>query len=198
MIARTFFVVLVVVGGSDAVAGTSFTLGFEGLGTFDPVLEFYNGGTSDQGFSGIDYGVSFSAPALGLFNANFSNNPSGITIVFFQSATGFTMNVDVGFIDSFSTWYVNGDPIVGSIEVFDGLDGTGNLLGQLDLPQNEFEDDFDDWELVDLPFDGIARSIRIEGLENFIGFDDMTFVAIPTPTTLALLAVAGVMPRRRR
>ncbi len=87
MTARTFFVVLAVVGGSDAVAGTSFTLDFEGLGTFDPVLEFYNGGTSGQGFSGTDYGVSFSAPALGLFDANFSNNPSGITIVYFETHT---------------------------------------------------------------------------------------------------------------
>lgn len=198
MTARTFFVVLAVVGGSDAVAGTFFTLDFEGLGTNDPVLEFYNGGTSGQGFSGTDYGVSFSAQALGLFNANFDNNPSGITILYFDDGLGFTMNVDVGFTDSFSTWYVNGDPIVGSIEVFDGLDGTGNLLGQFDLPQNEFENDFNDWELVELTFDGMARSVRIEGLEDFIGFDDMTFGLIPAPTTLALLGLAAVMPRRRR
>ncbi len=156
-------------GGTD----DGFTLDFEGLGDGDPVLEFYSGGTSGQGFSGTDHGVSFSKPARGLISGNFDNEPSPITIVYFPAGRGFTMNVEEGFTDSFAAWYVSDVP--GSVEVFDGLDGTGVLLTSVGPPTSDFDGGFDDWSFIQTPFDGAARSVRLQGAENHIAFDDMTF-----------------------
>lgn len=186
------------------VNGDIFTLDFEGLGNGDPVLDFYNGGTSGQGFSGTNYGVSFSVNALGLIDSdeggsgNFENEPSPSTILYFTEGSEIYINVPEGFEVGFATWYLNIAAITGTIEFYDDLNGSGNLLTSGELPQTDFDGEHDEWEFIAFEFDSSARSIRITGMPSFIGFDDMTFGAIPSPGALFVLALAPFVVNRRR
>lgn len=41
----------------NQVASDLIALTFEGLGNLDEISQFYNGGTSSSGYSGINYGI---------------------------------------------------------------------------------------------------------------------------------------------
>lgn len=163
-------------------------LDFEGLGDTDEILDFYNGGTSALGFSGTDYGVEFLGNTLSVIDSddggtgNFANEPSPSTVMFFLTGAAAGMNIPDGFVDGFSFYYTL-NTSAGSVEVYDGLDGTGNLLASLPLPIN-WEDGgctgdptgaFCNWDPVGVTFDGVARSVLFIGVANQCGFDDITF-----------------------
>lgn len=158
-------------------------LDFEGLGNSDNILGFYSGGTSSQGFSGPDYGIEFSANALSIITnlaggtGNFSNNPSGVTILFFLTGQPY-MNVPAGF-DTGLSFYYSAYQFSGSLEIYDDLNGTGNLLASAFLPANgtdpSLPNTYNIWDIVSVPFDGVAKSVVFGGVENQIGFDDVTF-----------------------
>src|SRR5688572_20093730 len=77
-------------------------LDFEGVGDYNPVGNFYNGG------AGTNYGIEFSPNALGLVdadaggNGNFGGEPSPDTALFFLTGAAATMNVAAGFTTGFS------------------------------------------------------------------------------------------------
>ncbi|RLD43060.1 MAG: hypothetical protein DRI89_05620 [Bacteroidetes bacterium] len=102
-------------------------LDFEGLGNNDPIMDFYNGGLSGKGNSGVNYGIEFGT-ALGKIdadaggNGNFANEPSPSTIMFFLSSDQVYLNVAAGFTTAFSLYYSGGCDA--SYEVYDGLNGT--------------------------------------------------------------------------
>ncbi len=160
-------------------------LNFEGLGNSDPINDFYNGGTSGQGYSGNNYGVQFGI-ALGLIDedaggsGNFAWEPSPSTIMFFLDANEAYMNVAAGFETGFSFYYCA--LYDGSVSVYDEINGTGNLLGTTLIPQtnpgnvggdpNGF---YDNWLIVSVAFNGIAKSVVFTGSANNVGFDDVTF-----------------------
>jgi hypothetical protein len=174
-------------------------LDFEGLSNNDPINDFYNGGLSGKGNTGSDYGVQFSL-ALGKIdadapggNGNFANEPSPSTIMFFlDSGNEASVNIPAGFSNAFSCYYAAGYD--GSINIYDGLDGTGNLLATLPLPINN--DDYNtctgdpngwycNWDEVSVSFNGIAKSIVFIGPSDYVGFDDMTFGSdSPGPTAV--------------
>ncbi len=166
---------------------TTIVLNFEGLGNLDPINNFYNGGTSGDGFSGPNYGIGFGV-ALGLIDAdaggsgNFANEPSPSTGMFFLSNSTAFMNVAAGFNTGFSTFY-SANVGAGSISIYDGLNGTGTLLATVVLPIN-WQDggcsgdptgQFCNWDPVSLPFSGTAKSVIFAGVANHIIFDDVTF-----------------------
>jgi hypothetical protein len=125
------------------------------------------------------------------------------------------MNRSAGFTTGFSFFYsaVNSG---GSFSVFDGLNGTGNLLASLSLPTTPngagiagcLGNNFCPFVAAGVSFAGTARSVSFAGVANQIVFDDVTFGSatpgqvIPEPGTWALLAagLAGVaaVARRRR
>jgi hypothetical protein len=162
---------------------STIVLDFEGLGSADPISNFYNGGTSGQGFSGTNYGVEFSTNALASISnlsgggGNFSNNPSGVTVLFFLTGQPY-MNVPAGFSTGLSFYY-SAYQYNGSLQLFDGLDGTGNLLASVTLPANgtnpALPNRYNIWDPVSVPFNGVAKSVVFGGVENQIGFDDVTF-----------------------
>ncbi len=144
-------------------------------------------------------------------DGNFRNNPApGSSIMFFleSSQTGF--NVADGFTTAFSFFYAS--PFEqGTFSIFDGLNGSGNLLASLtlDTTPNPNCDTFTcNFEIASLSFDGTARSVIFGGVANRIGFDNVTFGAadpnvVPEPSTYALMAtglagLAGLARRRRR
>jgi len=200
-------------------------LDFEGLGDQDSIQGFYNGGTSASGASGTNFGISFSSNTLSIIDAdaggsgNFGGEPSPDTVMFFLTGASAIMNVAAGFDTGFSFFYsaIN-QP--GSVDVFDGLDGTGNLLTTLGLPLTPFNGapdpngQFSPLEPLGIGFAGTAMSVSFAGVQNQIAFDDVTFGAvipggngeeapIPEPATVALLGIglvglAGAEVRRRR
>ena len=169
-------------------------LDFEGLGNVDYVQDFYNGGESSQGLSGTDYGIYFNSTALSVVagyaggSGNFQNEPSPSTILFFLEGSAAMMNVPDGFTKGFSFYYSSIDH-PGFVEVYDELDGTGNLLATIDLqPLGSLNIPgglFNIWRPIGVDFEGTAKSIAFGGVANQIGFDDVTFgSSVPLNTTI--------------
>lgn len=168
-----------------AVESSVIILDFEGLGNNDSILDFYNGGSSSQGFSGTNYGVSFDSKAFALIDSDeggtggFANEPSPSTVVYFPFP-GAIINVEAGFETGFSFFYTSiGYENV--VKVYDGLNGTGNLLNQKTLlPLGGFgEGDptgfYTNWAMVSIPIESTAYSIVFEEGGSVMAFDDFTF-----------------------
>jgi len=157
-----------------AVAGSAsadvYTLTFEGVGDLAEVANFYNGGTDSLGNAGPNYGVEFAQGSLGLIDAdvggsgNIANEPSGQTVLFFLTAQAAVMNVPAGFNDGFAVKYA-APYFDGFVTIYDGLNGTGNVLAAAYLPINgnagggDPNGQYNTWWLVGLTFDGTAKSV---------------------------------------
>jgi PEP-CTERM motif len=204
-----------VAAGALALAAPAFSavvvLDFEGIADLSAVGDYYNGG------GGTNYGVSFSNDTLALIDAdaggsgNFANEPTADTVMFFLNSNNAILNYAAGFDTGFSFFYSSST--AATINIYDGVDGTGNLLGSIVLGAQGFEGctgdptgSFCNWTAVGVAFAGTARSIDFGGTANQTGFDNITFGSdrpvVPEPSTYALmlagLASVGVMLRRRR
>lgn len=188
-----------------------FTLTFEGVGDQKAVGNFYNGG------AGTNYGVSFSLATLALVDedagghGNFANEPSPSTVMFFTNGNNAILTMDAGFTTGFSFFYSSSKAV--TVTVWDGLGGTGNSLGSLELASQNTDNcggdpkgTFCNWTSVGVSFDGTAKSIDFGGTANLVGFDNITFGSsnpggtVPEPASLALVGAAllGLAAMRRR
>jgi hypothetical protein len=163
------------------------TLTFEGLQNFEPIGEYYNGGSGGFGSGpGPSYGVNFSGNALAITDAdsggsgNFGGEPSSPNIAFFLTGGGaLTMNVPGGFERGFSFYYsaINNP---GLIRVYDGVNGSGTVIATLTLPTTPFNGApdptgaFSPFVPLTVEFTGTARSVDFGGTANQIGFDNIT------------------------
>ena len=188
------------------------TLDFEGIGDFNPVGNFYNGG------AGTNYGIQFSPATLALVdadaggNGNFANEPSPNTIMFFLDASNAILDVAAGFDTGFSFFYTSST--AASVNVYDGPGATGILLATLSLVSQSTQNcsgdptgGFCNFSPIGVMFDGIAKSIDFGGTANHTGFDNITFgsvtpgvspVPLPAAAWLfgsALLGFAGFKRR---
>ncbi len=231
---------LCVLGGLAAGSTTMaapIVLDFEGIaphpnGNNVFVQDFYNGGTASNGSSGTNFGIEFSSNSLAIClnteTVNCSNTSRGglgnpdsqLGGLFFLTGAASIMNVAAGFDTGFSFFYSAAFQS-GSVEVYDDLDGTGNLLATLDLPTNGgscagFGAAFCPFLPVGVAFDGTAKSVSFAGVANQIAFDDITFGSvipdpedpeppvdpIPLPASLPLLLAAlggtGALLRKKK
>lgn len=203
------------------------SLNFEGINATYPsgfanVNEFYNGGTSSDGTSGTNYGISFGSNALAIcLNSTTvvcSNTSRGGLApgsdkggLFFLDGAETFMNVAAGFDTGFSFNYVSFS-FAGAVNVYDGANGTGNILATLNLTPNAgscpgYSAGFCPFSASGVNFAGTAFSVGFAGVANQIVFDDVTFGssipgAVPEPETYALmlagLATVAAVARRRK
>lgn len=192
-------------------------LDFEGLDDLESIGGFYNGGTSENGNTGPNYGIEFSGNTLAIQDmdaggsGNFGGEPSPDTVMFFLSGAEAIMNVAAGFDTGFSFFYsaVNN---AGSVSVWDDIGGTGNLLATLFIaitpsdggdPNGAFSPFF----AIGVGFEGIAKSVSFAGVADQIAFDDITFgsvtpgtTPVPEPASIAILVLglAGCAGFRKR
>ena len=160
-------------------------INFEGLQNLEYILNYYNGGQGSLHTSpGPNYGVSFGSGAQAVISmtaggsGNFEGNPSGKTIGFFLSGGGLVMNVAAGFTGGFSFFYA-ATPSAGTVTVYDGLNGSGNILATIPLPVTGANCGgsiytYSCWKSQGVTFSGTAKSVDFGGSANHIGFDDIT------------------------
>ena len=182
-------------------------LTFEGIGDHNPVGNFY-----------ASQGVVFSSDTLALVDqdaggsGNIANEPSGSTVMFFLNSNNAILDFATGFTTGFSFFYSSA--FQASVSVWDGLNGTGNQLGTLNLDAQHDSNcsgdpngQYCNWTPVGVNFNGTAKSINFGGTANFVVFDDITFGSatpgvVPEPGTWALMiggfGMAGAALRSRR
>ena len=181
--------VIIFLGTVSTVSLTAqqpFVLDFEGLQNKEAIEDFYNGGYGSMGSGpGRDRGVTFPSLALAVIDAdaggtgNFGGEPSPDTAMVFSAGTSATVNIAAGFDTGFSLYYTS-PAYAGSVSVYDGFDGTGNLLATLNLPvtlsdggdPNGF---FSPFYPIGVSFSGIGHSVVFAGSLPLIGFDNITF-----------------------
>lgn len=222
-------ILLVILTTLSFAAGASpIVLNFEGIAPYPSngilIQDYYNGGTASNGNSGINYGVSFGDNAqliclnsLDVICTNTSQGGlapgSAQGALFFLEGSQTFMNVEAGFTDGFSFEYVG--RFDGSVQVYDGLNGTGNLLATLALTANlgscpGYNADYCPFSPFGVTFNGTARSVSFAGVANQIVFDDITIgsatpndpgTSVPEPASITLVGlglVGAAFARRKR
>lgn len=187
---------LLLLGGR--ASAQQFTLNFDGMQNLEFVGQFYNGGYGGSGSGpGPAYGVTFS-PDNG---ARVSTTIVGGQTVLFMNNIDFnsemeplTMNVEGGFTGQFSFQYAtpNSSP-AGSVTIYDGPDGTGNVLATASLPGMSGSPLYNASSNppVVLQFTGTARSVRFVLRGGAADLDNITYFTTPAPGLTALSTSAG-------
>lgn len=209
MFKRTIVSVAVVVMSAAltqgaANAGTPVLIDFEKTWDFGngDINEYYNGGSAADGSTGApNFGVSFanlsglSNDALGPYYANAPSSQG----VAYSHDTAF-MNVAVG-ADALSFYYSTAADVTGAIKAYSGLNGTGTLLGTVNLIANS-QGSYDSWTQASLSFTGLAQSFDLSGASSTVAFDNITVAAVPEPSIylslLCGLGVVGFVAARRK
>lgn len=211
---------LALAAAGAAQAGPVVSLNFEGVNAtypsgFAAIQNFYNGGTSSDGTTGANFGITFSPNALAIcLNSTTvvcSNTSRGGLApgsdkgaLFFLSGSNTFMDDPAGFTNGFSFNYVSASQ-PGSVSAYSGLDGTGTLLATLNLSPNAgscpgYSAGFCPFSAAGVAFAGIAKSISFAGVANQIVFDDVTFGStkpgpgggVPEPSTWAMMLLGLV------
>ena len=195
------------------------TLDFEHIDTYPPsfattyVSYFYAGGSASNGSVGQNVGALFSdGSVLRCLNSltvtcgNASRGDSGnaasregaLQFIMFETNT---INLAAGFTDSLSLQYSALGVGGAAAQIYEGLDGTGNLLATFDLPVNGvgcplYNADFCSFTGAGVAFAGTARSVSFIHAKYSLILDDIQFggsdATVSEPSSAALVAVGAL------
>jgi hypothetical protein len=225
-----FAAVATLLGGAATAQAAVVSLNFEGVNATYPsgyaqILDFYNGGLSSDNTTGTNFGVSFASNAraiclntIGFACSNTSRGGlapgSEFGGLFFLSGASTILDYAAGFTTGFSFNYAQPNTLGGTVNVYDGLGGTGTLLGSISLGLTPstcatgYSAAYCPFVPVGVLFGGTAKSIEFAGVANFVVFDDVTFGSgtpgpgVPEPASWALMiggfGMVGAALRRRR
>ncbi|MGH8191169.1 MAG: hypothetical protein ACREP2_06955 [Rhodanobacteraceae bacterium] len=182
---------------AGAACANPVTMNFDGIGTFDQVSTYYDGGCSTfvgpDTCNGPNYGVVWSGAEISDNTSGASGTivpPSSPNYIILTNNSGSynsaTMNVAAGFGGSGFSFYYAGS---GMVSVYSGLNGTGTLLnpGSEALSTSFCSGTGFCSSPYMLDFTGTAMSVVFTGNGIFdnVSFD-MTPKAVPEP------AAAGI------
>jgi hypothetical protein len=190
-------------GGQARGESISITFDQQQLVNNDPIEQFYNGGTTYRGVDpGPNLGVTFS------INARVFTQTSGLTGTFTTpgimelysdtaregETISATMNVLSGFTGGVAFDYAAIDQ-GGSISIYSGTDGQGNLLGSFNLPVTSPSTGPGIFVADAANFSGTAESVVFTGGNKQIAFDDLQLqlASAPEPTTGSLLGISAAV-----
>jgi hypothetical protein len=190
----------------------SVTVDFDGLSDGDFIGQAYNGGastpansTSTAPYAGPNYGIAFGGSIAAAANSAdftyYSNAPTPGAVMSALDGLDAAMNVASGFVGTVSLYYSAIENT--SVNVYDGLNGTGNLLGTINLTANNgscTDISFCFWSAVTFDFAGVAKSLSFSNTAGVAGFDNVSVNAVPLPAAgwLLLSALGGFGALRRK
>jgi hypothetical protein len=180
-----------------AVAAGPVLVNFEKAWDFanGDVNGYYGGGSAADGTHGTNLGVSF-VNVSGLSNdasfTYYSGAPTPLGVAYGHDDHSY-MNMIEWAIGSFSFIYSSPVAVTGAVKAYSGLNGTGTLLGSLNLAANDATTAYDTWSLATFAFTGSARSFDFTGAgtDSAVAFDNIAVTAIPEPSTVLLMLVGG-------
>jgi len=173
---------IALLAAAPAFAATPFTIDFENAWTYgDDVGNFYSG-VSFVGVAGLSNDSNFSY---------YSGAPSAVGIAYAYTdgnTPAALMNVAAGVDGYLSFYYSSASAVTGAVKAYSGLNGTGTLLGSVDLTAND-DGSYSTWTKKNLLLSGTALSFDLSGTANAVALDNIS--AVPEPTTVAML-LAGI------
>lgn len=174
-------------------AQTKGVVSFGRLKNLEFVNQFYDGGTGSLGSGpGPNYGLTFTANAQAIVSAskggsgNFINNPGGYPVMFFQTGDTATMTATNGI--QVALWFYYSALQAGLATVYDGPNGTGNILASITLPPNNSgctTYKLCVWTPVGVPLSTTAGSISFSGIADYLAVDTI-HLGSPLITTIVL------------
>jgi hypothetical protein len=184
---------------SSSANAALVTLTFEGLGDFEYVRDFYNGGKGGNGSGpGTNYGVSFPGSTAtyisgGPSGAHFGGQPTPTTALSFQQF-GAWMNVGSGFTQSLSFYYANPNQDT-TVSIYSDINGGGKLIAELFLPRTIYQDPNGNLfpaQYASISFLGTAKSVDFIKMASRGYVDDLSIniSSVPIPSAIWLFSSA--------
>ena len=176
---------------------------------------YYNGGTAADGSSGgPNLGVSFvnvSGLSNDALHTYYNKGSLGSSIGVAYAHDSAFMNMTEAAFGSFAFYYSTPAAVTGGVKIWSGLNGTGTLLGSINLFANNATATYDTWTFGSSTFSGFARSFDFSAAAATAGFKAVAFddiavfsvpLPVPEPSTVLLMLVGGaavlrVKSRRR-
>jgi hypothetical protein len=189
--ALVFFLLAVAVPA--AAAQTRGTVTFGGLKNLEFVNDYYNGGQGSLGSGpGKNLHLQFTGNAQAIVQAakggsgNFINNPGSYPVMFFQTGSSVVVTASDGV--HVALWFFYSAIQPGTATVYDGPNGTGNILSSTTLTPNDSGCTVYKlcvWSAVGVPLSTPAGSIRFSGNANYLAIGTLHVgQALPTSTAL--------------